>query len=112
MNAENTPNIEPGSAIELKSMVQYSKGSIVSRTVEETENGTVTLFAFDAGQSLSEHTAPYNAYVIILDGEAELKIGDENVHPEAGQVVLMPADIPHAVRAADRFKMLLVMLRG
>jgi quercetin dioxygenase-like cupin family protein len=111
MNTDNAPNIEPAKPVDLGKMVEYSKGSIVSRTIEETDNGTLTLFAFDAGQSLSEHTAPYNAYVVVLDGEAELTIGDEVLRPGAGELTLMPADVPHAVRAPEPFKMMLVMLR-
>ena len=74
--------------------------------------GTVTRFSFDAGQELSEPTAPYDAMVQVLDGEAELTIGGKKVSPQAGETVIMPANVPHAVRAVKRFKMLLTMIRG
>ena len=99
-------------AVDLAGLVDYAAGSIVSRTLAENSAGTVTLFAFDDGQSLSEHTAPFDALVQILDGRAELTIGGESVPAEAGQIVLMPADVPHALRADGPFKMLLTMLRA
>jgi quercetin dioxygenase-like cupin family protein len=92
--------------------LDYVPGSIVSRTLVKNPAGTVTLFSFDAGQSLSEHTAPFDALVQILDGKAELTIGGKAVLASAGQTVLMPANVPHAVHAVERFKMLLVMVRG
>jgi len=99
-------------AHDLASLVDYSEGSVVSRTIAENKAGTLTLFAFDADQGLSEHSAPYDAIVQVLDGEAELTIGGKPVRAKAGQVVVMPADVPHAVNAAQRFKMLLTMLRA
>jgi len=101
-----------GEAVDLAGLVDYAAGSIVSRTLAENDAGTVTLFAFDDGQSLSEHTAPFDALVQILDGRGELTIGGESVPAKAGQVVLMPADVPHALRADGPFKMLLTMLRA
>ena len=101
-----------GEAVDLAGLADYAAGSIVSRTLAENDAGTVTLFAFDDGQSLSEHTAPFDALVQILDGRAELTIGGESVPAKAGQVVLMPADVPHALRADGPFKMLLTMLRA
>jgi quercetin dioxygenase-like cupin family protein len=98
--------------IVLKDHVEYAEASIVSKTIVDKDAGTLTLFAFDAGQSLSEHTAPFDAVVEILDGEAELTIGGEAVTASAGQMVIMPANVPHAVRAARRFKMLLTMIRS
>jgi len=97
--------------MELKELVKYSRGSIVSRTLVDKRAGTLTLFAFAKGQGLSEHTAPYDAVVIVLDGEAELTIGGKPVRAVEGQMVIMPANVPHAVRAVERFKMLLVMIR-
>jgi quercetin dioxygenase-like cupin family protein len=91
--------------------VQYAPGSIVSRTLLKTDTGTLTLFAFDEGQELSEHTAPFNALVQVLDGTASLVIGGRPVAVQRGELVLMPANIPHAVRAGGRFKMLLTMFR-
>jgi len=99
-------------AVELAKLVEYVDGSIVSRTIAENEAGTLTLFAFDAGQRLSEHSAPYDAIVQIFDGEAELMIGGEMARAAAGQLVIMPANVPHSVKAAQRFKMLLTMLRA
>ena len=99
-------------AVDLAGLVEYAAGSVVSRTLAESRVGTITAFAFDAGQGLSEHSAPYAAYVQILDGEAELTIGSKTITATAGQVVVMPADIPHSVRATQRFKMLLTMLRA
>ena len=96
----------------LASLVDYAEGSIVSRTLVENAAGTITLFAFDAGQGLSEHTAPFDAVVQVLDGQAELTIGGEPMTATAGQAVLMPANVPHAVKATARFKMLLTMLRA
>ena len=98
--------------VELAALVDYAEGSIVSRPLAENEAGTITLFAFDAGQGLSEHSAPFDAIVQLLDGQAELTIGGEPVTATAGQVVLMPANVPHAVKATARFKMLLPMLRA
>jgi len=83
---------------------------VVSKTLLDKKTGTLTLFAFDAGQGLSEHTAPFDATVQILDGEAELTIGGEPVIAKTGQLVIMPAGIPHSVRAQQRFKMLLIMI--
>lgn len=98
-------------AAALVDMVSYQDGSVVSRTIAKQTGGTLTLFAFDAGQALSEHTAPFDALVQVLDGEVELVIGGTSVAAAAGQAVLMPANIPHAVHARKRFKMLLTMLR-
>lgn len=100
-----------GRAIGLKDFVDYSGGSVVSKTLIDKKVGTLTLFAFDAGQGLSEHTAPYDATVEILDGEAELVIGGKPVKAKAGDLVIMPSGVPHAVRAVQRFKMLLIMIR-
>jgi quercetin dioxygenase-like cupin family protein len=99
-------------AFHLKEMVDYAPGAVVSRTLVKNSAGTITLFSFDAGQGLSTHSAPFDAVVMILDGAAELTIGEDVVRPIAGQVVLMPANVPHAVQAGEPFKMLLVMLRG
>ena len=92
-------------------LVQYGEDAVVSRTLVNTDGGTVTVFAFDAGQGLSEHTAPFDALVQVLEGEAEIVIGGAPFKVGRGQLILMPADIPHAVRAGSRFKMMLTMLR-
>lgn len=105
-------SLPPAEALHLTGLIDYGDGAIVSRTLADNKAGTVTLFAFDAGQGLSEHSAPYDALVQVLDGKAELTIGGSDVAAGAGQVVLMPADVPHSVKAAGRMKMLLTMLRA
>ena len=96
----------------LAELVEYSDDSIVSKTILDKPAGTVTLFAFDKGQKLSEHTVPYDALVQILDGQARLTIGGDDVEVSAGQVIVMPGNVPHAVCADERFKMLLTMIRA
>jgi len=96
----------------LKDLVDYQEGSVVSREVISKPAGTVTVFAFDAGQGLSEHTAPFDALVQIIDGEAEIRISGNPHHLKAGEMIIMPAGEPHALKAIGRFKMLLVMIRG
>lgn len=107
----NAGRMPSGQAVELKGLVEYQPGAIVSREIAKTKGGTATLFAFDAGQGLSEHTAPFDAIVTVLEGTAEVSVGGKPTGPSAGQAVLMPANVPHAVRAVERFKMLLLMLR-
>jgi len=107
----NAGRMPSGQAVELKGLVEYQPGAIVSREIAKTKGGTATLFAFDAGQGLSEHTAPFDAIITVLEGEAEATVGGAPTRPAAGQAVLMPANIPHAVRALGRFKMLIIMLR-
>lgn len=104
--------LPPAQALRLGEQVGYVDGSIVSRTLAKAPGGSLTLFAFDAGQELSEHTAPFDAFVQVLDGAVELTIGGARVAARAGETVLMPAGVPHAVRATERFKMLLSMVRG
>jgi len=103
--------VPAATALDLTGLVDYAEGSIVSRTIADNDAGTLTLFAFDAGQGLSEHTAPFDAFVQVLDGEAEFTVGGEAVRAGKGRLVVMPADVPHAVKARGRFKMLLVMIR-
>ncbi len=93
-------------------LVAYQKGSVVSRTLIDKKAGTLTLFSFDEGQGLSEHTAPYDALVFILDGEAEILISGESFHLREGEMTIMPANRPHSLKAVKRFKMLLVMVRS
>jgi len=100
-----------GAAIPLAQHVDYAADSVVSKTLLDKKTGTLTLFAFDAGQGLSEHTSPYDATVLVLDGEAELTIGGQPVRTRAGELTIMPAGVPHSVRARQRFKMLLIMIR-
>lgn len=92
-------------------LVEYQPGAVVSRILVKQPTGSVTLFAFDAGQSLSEHTVPHDALVHVLEGEAEVTVAGRPHMVPAGEAILMPAHEPHAVRAASRFKMLLTMLR-
>jgi quercetin dioxygenase-like cupin family protein len=96
----------------LSSLVAYGAASVVSRTLAEGPAGTLTLFAFDAGQGLSEHSAPFDAWVLGVEGSGTLTVGGQPVKVRTGELVLMPAGVPHAVRAEDRFKMLLVMLKN
>jgi quercetin dioxygenase-like cupin family protein len=103
--------LPPAEPVELAGLVAYQDGGVVSRTLVKKNGGTVTVFAFDEGQALSEHTAPFDAIVQVLDGEVELVIGGKKVPAKAGQTVLMPAHVPHAVNAITRFKMLLIMVR-
>ena len=100
-----------GKAEELAQLVQYAAGAIVSRTLIDKPAGTITLFAFDQGQRLSEHSAPFDAVVQVLDGVAELTIGGQRVTVGTGQIIIMPANVPHAVNAGERFKMLLTMIK-
>jgi quercetin dioxygenase-like cupin family protein len=107
----NTENIA-GKVLNLVAMVEYQAGSIVSRTVIDKPSGTLTLFAFDKGQSLSEHTAPFDALVQVLDGEAKIAISDKTYLVKTGGIIIMPANSPHALRAENRFKMMLVMIKS
>jgi len=111
-SARAAAGLPAAEAVDLASMVNYAEGAVVSRTLAESPSGTLTLFAFDAGQALSEHTAPFDAFVHVLDGRVELTIGGKTVPAGAGRIVLMPANVPHALRAAGRFKMLLTMLKS
>ena len=92
--------------------IDYSSGGIVSKQVIKTEKGNVSLFAFDKGESLSEHTAPFDAMVQVIEGRARIIINGKNYELYGGESIIMPADIPHAVHALDKFKMLLTMIRG
>jgi quercetin dioxygenase-like cupin family protein len=96
----------------LAGLIDYQPGSIVSRTLIDKIAGSVTLFAFADGQGLSEHTAPYDALVVVYDGEADITIAGKKLHLKAGDMTLMPANIPHALKAAGRYKMLLVMIKS
>jgi quercetin dioxygenase-like cupin family protein len=99
-------------AIRVADLVDYPEGAVVSRTLIDKKTGTVTLFAFDKGQGLSEHTAPFDALVQILDGEAEITLSGKSLRVKAGEMVIMPANEPHALRAVKPFKMLLTMIRS
>lgn len=104
--------LTPGQKAELASLVSYQAGSVVSRTLVTDRAGTVTLFAFDEGEGLSEHAAPYDALLHILGGEAEITIAGNKNHLRQGEVIILPAGRTHAVRALGRFKMLLIMIRS
>lgn len=101
-----------GKAGTLADLVNYAEGSIVSKQVIKREKGTVTLFAFDEGQGLSEHTAPFDALVYVVDGETEIRIGGKPSCLKAGEAIILPANKPHALKATTKFKMLLVMIRA
>ena len=101
-----------GQTVNLPNLVNYQEGSIVSRTIIDKASGTVTLFAFSEGQGLSEHTAPFDALVYLLDGEAEVTISGKPLHLKQGDMVIMPANEPHALSTIKRFKMLLVMIKS
>ena len=96
----------------LTELVEYQTGTVVSRTLVKKKSGTVTLFAFDKGEGLSEHTAPFDALVFVADGLAEIAVSGQAQRVSTGQVLLLPANEPHAVKALDRFKMLLIMVRS
>jgi quercetin dioxygenase-like cupin family protein len=95
----------------LSDMVAYQAGSVVSRTIMDSQAGTITLFSFDEGQGLSEHTAPFDALVYILDGQSEITISGESQVVEKGKMIILPAGKPHSLKAVKPFKMLLVMIR-
>ena len=96
----------------LADMVAYQPGSVVSRTILDTKTGTITLFSFDEGQGLSEHTTPFDAFVCIVDGQAEITIASESQIVKSSEMIIMPAGKPHALKAVKPFKMLLVMIRA
>jgi quercetin dioxygenase-like cupin family protein len=104
--------MNPATVVRLADLVAYQEGAVVSRQALKEPAGNVTLFAFDAGQGLSEHTTPFDALVAVLDGEAEITISGRAYNVRAGEAILMPANEPHAVKAAQRFKMSLTMIRS
>jgi quercetin dioxygenase-like cupin family protein len=93
-------------------MVSYQEGSVVSRIIQQTPSGTFTIFSFDAGQELSEHTSPFNAYINVLDGEGEIILDGVTQTVKTGEIILMPGGIPHAVKAVTPFKMLLTLFKS
>lgn len=96
----------------LANLADYQEGSIVSRQIIAKKTGSVTLFAFDAGQGLSEHTAPFDALVYMIEGEAEITVSQEPAQVKSGEIFLLPANQPHALKALKKFKMLLTMIRS
>jgi len=99
-------------ATNLVSLIDYQEGSVVSRTLIDKNVGTLTLFAFDEGQGLSEHTAPFDAFVYIIDGEAEVLISNKAYSVGTSEMIIMPANEPHSLKALEKFKMMLVMIRA
>lgn len=108
-NKREIPNAE---VVRLTDLVNYQEGAVVSRTLLARATGTVTLFAFDEGQGLTEHTSPFDALAHLLEGEAEISVSGKPLHTTAGETVLMPANQPHSLKALTRFKMLLTMIRS
>ena len=105
-------NIKFGEVHELKQSIDYSAGSTVSKIVTKNQCGSTTLFSFDKGQNLSEHTAPFDAIAIILDGKCEISIAGKPNSLSEGQMIIMPANIPHALEATEAFKMMLIMMKA
>ena len=110
--AQNKREMPVAEVNPLLDLVSYQEGSVVSRTIVNRPTGTVTLFAFDEGQGLSEHTAPFDALAHLLEGEAEIVVSGKPLPTKAGEAVLMPANQPHSLKALTRFKMLLTMIRS
>jgi len=100
-----------GRAVALAGLVDYQDGAVVSREIVSLPTGTMTVFAFDAGEQLSEHTAPFDATVVGIEGEADVFIGGNANRVKTGEMIIMPAGVPHALKAASPFKMLLVMIK-
>ena len=111
MEEQTSPEGLSGEVNRLIDLAGYQKGSVVSRTIIDKKTGTVTLFSFDEGQGLSEHTAPFDALVYVLDGEVEISISGKPLRVKTGEMTIMPAHRPHALKAVKKFKMLLVMIR-
>ncbi|OGS42696.1 MAG: cupin [Elusimicrobia bacterium RIFOXYD12_FULL_66_9] len=101
-----------GKSLDTAALVSYEAGAVVSRTLIKRPGGTVTLFSFDKGSELSEHTAPFDALVTVLEGEAEVTVAGRAHRVEAGRSIIMPGGKPHALKAVERFKMMLVMIRA
>jgi len=106
-----TKEFDRSKIIKLEESVNYSDDSIVSKTVIKKETGNISIFSFDKGQKLSEHTAPFDATIIILDGQADIIINKVKYHLSKGEMIIMPANIPHAVEATEKFKMMLIMIK-
>ena len=98
--------------LDLTNLLDYQEGSVVSRTLIKADTGTVTLFAFDKGQGLSEHTAAFDAFVYVIEGQAQINISDQPHRLNKGQMIIMPANKPHSLQAIERFKMALVMIKS
>jgi len=111
-DVKGATRIEGAKPIELAAMVDYQEGAIVSRILLQDKTGTLTVFAFDRGQALSEHTVPFNAFIEVLDGTARVTIGGVASEVTAGRIILMPGGISHEVEATERFKMLLILFKA
>jgi quercetin dioxygenase-like cupin family protein len=109
MSEKNHENLS-GKILNPKDLINYQEGSVVSRMIVYKKSGTITLFAFDKGEGLSEHTAPYDAIATIIDGEAVISIEQEQFVLKEGQMIIMPANKPHSLHAEQRFKMMLTMI--
>jgi quercetin dioxygenase-like cupin family protein len=107
-----TNEVEKSSVFSLSKVIDYAKGAIVSKTVLKKESGNISLFAFAKGEGLSEHTVPFDAMIQVLDGKGEIIIGGASYFPETGQCIIMPANITHAVKAIENFKMMLIMIKS
>ncbi len=107
-----TQNFDHSNIFRFDASVEYATNSVVSKTLVKKDIGTITLFSFDKGQALSEHSAPYDALIQVMEGSAEIFINKQKHVLKTGESIIMPANIPHAVNAAERFKMLLTMIRG
>jgi quercetin dioxygenase-like cupin family protein len=112
MSSNTSRILHPGKPVALAELADYAQDAVVSKTLIKNDAGNLTLFAFDAGQGLSEHSAPFDAIVTVLEGLAEVSVEGEPRTVNAGETILLPANVPHAVHARDRFKMLLTMIRG
>lgn len=111
-HVENETVDRPAEVKQLVELLQYQEESIVSRVLLKNKGGTVTLFAFDVGEGLSEHTAPFDALVNVIEGEADIEIAGDRFKVKQGETIILPANRPHAVKATSRFKMLLIMIRA
>jgi quercetin dioxygenase-like cupin family protein len=109
---EQKKAVEKAQAMKMNSLAEYQEGSIVSRTLIDKKAGTVTFFAFDEGQGLSEHVASFDALISVLDGEAEVAISEKNYRIKEGEMIILPANKPHALKAIKKFKMMLVMIKA
>lgn len=112
MNEKAQNVVKAAEVKQLVDLLQYQDSSIVSRVLLKNKGGTVTLFAFDKGEGLSEHTAPFDALVVVTDGEAEVEIAGDSFTVRQGETIILPANRPHAVKAVSKFKMLLIMIRA
>lgn len=109
---KTNPLFDTATVFDIAQQIDYAKGGVVSKQLIKNQAGNVTLFSFDKEQGLSEHSAPFDALVQILDGEAEIRIGGILHKLKAGEIIIMPANVPHALHAVEQFKMLLTMIKG